>query len=223
MPRKSKKLAESSGTATPVADVVRPDQTETAAPASGPPSDERNAQGQFLKNNAGGPGNPHARHCARMLEMFRNSITDEEMFALSRVLFERAITGDMGALKMIWQYKLGKPLPAPHPDRIDRDEWDHFQKDAMTLDEMRKVLGQLPSRIGPTAPPGPACRMPGQPIDRPRQQRAKLYCRIKRVFAGAASQWNYFTRHPAHTTRHSFRPDIQRVFAGLGRRWIAPA
>jgi hypothetical protein len=98
--------------------------------------------------NAGGPGNPHARHCAHMLEMFRNSITDEEMFALCRVLFERAITGDMSALKMIWQYKLGKPLPAPNPDRIDRDEWDHFQKDAMTLDEMRKVLGQLPSRIG---------------------------------------------------------------------------
>jgi hypothetical protein len=54
----------------------------------------------------------------------------------------------MGALKMIWQYKLGKPLPAPNPDMIDRDEWDHFQKDAMTLEEMKQVLGQLPSRIG---------------------------------------------------------------------------
>jgi hypothetical protein len=148
MPRKSKKLAEPSSTATPVADIARPDQTETAAPASGPAGDERNARGQFLKNNAGGPGNPHARHCARMLEMFRNSITDDEMFALCRVLFERAITGDMNALKMIFQYKLGKPLPAPNPDMIDRDEWDHFQKDAMTLDEMKKVLGQLPSRIG---------------------------------------------------------------------------
>jgi hypothetical protein len=83
-----------------------------------------------------------------MLEMFRNSITDEEMYGLCRVLYERAITGDMSALKMIWQYKLGKPLPAPHPDTIDRDEWDHFQKDAMTLDEMKQVLGQLPSRIG---------------------------------------------------------------------------
>jgi hypothetical protein len=31
---------------------------------------------------------------------------------------------------------------------IDRDEWDHFQKDAMTLEEMKQVLGQLPSRIG---------------------------------------------------------------------------
>jgi hypothetical protein len=98
--------------------------------------------------NAGGPGNPHARHCARMLEMFRNSITDEEMYGLCRALFERASGGDMAALKMVWQYKLGKPLPAPHPDRIDRDEWDHFQKDAMTLEEMKHVLGQLPSRIG---------------------------------------------------------------------------
>jgi hypothetical protein len=85
--------------------------------------------------NSGGPGNPHARHCAHMLEMFRNSITDEEMYGLCRVLYERAITGDMSALKMVWQYKLGKPLPVPNPDMIDRDEWDH-------------VLGQLPSRIG---------------------------------------------------------------------------
>jgi hypothetical protein len=117
-----------------------------AAPA--PPSSGRDDVGRFARGNSGGPGNPHARHCARMLEMFRNSITDEEMYGLCRVLYERAITGDMSALKMVWQYKLGKPLPAPHPDTIDRDEWDHFQKDAMTMDEMKQVLGQLPSRIG---------------------------------------------------------------------------
>jgi hypothetical protein len=115
-----------------------------------PPSLSRrdDDQGHFLKGNAGGPGNPHARHCARMLEMFRNSITDEEMFALCRVLFARASSGDMAALKMIWQYKLGKPLPAPNPDAVDRDEWDHFQKDAMSLDEMKRVLTQYPTRLG---------------------------------------------------------------------------
>jgi hypothetical protein len=83
-----------------------------------------------------------------MLELFRNAISDEEMYLLTRVLLERASAGDMSAMKMIWQYKLGKPLQAPNPDAIDRDEWNHFQKDAMTLDEMKKVLNQLPSRIG---------------------------------------------------------------------------
>jgi hypothetical protein len=148
MPRRAKKPAELATSATPVAAGPPPDQTETLATPSESANASRDPQGHFLKGNSGGPGNPHARHCARMLEMFRNSITDEEMYGLCRVLYERAITGDMSALKMVWQYKLGKPLPAPHPDRIDRDEWDHFQKDAMTLDEMKKVLGQLPSRIG---------------------------------------------------------------------------
>jgi hypothetical protein len=147
MPRKAKKSADPP-TAAPSIESAQPDQTETLAESSAGASNQRDPQGRYLKNNAGGPGNPHARHCARMLEMFRNSITDEEMYGLCRVLYERAITGDMSALKMIWQYKLGKPLPAPNPDMIDRDEWDHFQKDAMTLDEMKKVLGQLPSRIG---------------------------------------------------------------------------
>jgi hypothetical protein len=147
MPRKAKKPAESANAAAAI-DTLVPDQTVPSADAPQPAGEQRDSQGRYLKNNAGGPGNPHARHCARMLEMFRNSITDEKMYGLCRVLFERAITGDMSALKMIWQYKLGKPLPAPNPDMIDRDEWDHFQKDAMTLEEMKKVLGQLPSRIG---------------------------------------------------------------------------
>jgi hypothetical protein len=141
MPRKSRKPAEP-----PVSD------TAADAPAQSPPpsalGEARNAAGQFLPGNAGGPGNPHARHCARMLELFRNAISDEEMYMLTRVLLERASTGDMSAMKMIWQYKLGKPLPAPNPDAIDRDEWDHFQKDAMTLTELKNVLNQLPSRIG---------------------------------------------------------------------------
>jgi hypothetical protein len=148
MPRKSTKPAKSRAAVPPAADGSPPDQTESLAATSRSANDQRDSQGRFTEHNAGGPGNPHARHCARMLEMFRNSITDEEMYALCRVLFERASGGDMAALKMVWQYKLGKPLPAPHPDRIDRDEWDHFQKDAMTLEEMKQVLGQLPSRIG---------------------------------------------------------------------------
>jgi hypothetical protein len=148
MPRKSTKPAKSRAAVPPAADGSPPDQTEVLVATSQSANDQRDSRGRFTEGNAGGPGNPHARHCARMLEMFRNSITDEEMYGLCRVLFERASGGDMGSLKMIWQYKLGKPLPAPNPDMIDRDEWDHFQKDAMTLDEMRKVLGQLPSRIG---------------------------------------------------------------------------
>ncbi|CAN5436924.1 hypothetical protein BH10PLA2_BH10PLA2_31940 [soil metagenome] len=139
MPRKSKKLAKPQRP--PAATLGEPNP---AAPAA----DKRSPGGHFLPNNSGGPGNPHARHCARMLEMFRNAIADEEMYLLSRVLFEKAAAGDMSALKMVWQYKLGKPLPAPNPDALDRDEWDHYQKDGTTLDEMKQALSRLPSHVG---------------------------------------------------------------------------
>src|SRR5580704_5555902 len=45
---------------------------------------DRDKEGKFTKGNSGGPGNPHARSCARMLEMFRNAITAEELFLLVR-------------------------------------------------------------------------------------------------------------------------------------------
>jgi hypothetical protein len=83
-----------------------------------------------------------------MLEIFRCAITDEEMYALCRVLFDRASTGDMNALKMIFQYKMGKPQPTPNPDLLDRDEWDNLQKDGMTNEEMKQALTRLPSRVG---------------------------------------------------------------------------
>src|SRR5438477_338820 len=92
-----------------------PGQTTTDAPeaANEATNTDRDQQGRFTKGNAGGPGNPHARHCARMLALFRDAITDDEMYRLCRVLFEKATSGDVSALKMIWQYKIGKPLPAP--------------------------------------------------------------------------------------------------------------
>jgi hypothetical protein len=125
-----------------------PGTPEQPAAVGADPKNDRDRQGRFAEGNRLSTGNPHARHCARMLAMFRNAITDEEMYQLCRVLFEKANKGDMAALKMVWQYKVGKPLPAPNPDMIERDEWNNYQTDAMTLDEMKQVLGRLPSYVG---------------------------------------------------------------------------
>jgi len=83
-----------------------------------------------------------------MLQLFRNAISDEEMVRLFRKLFEKAEAGDASAAKLIMNYKIGKPLPAPHPDSIDRDEWDHYQQDAMDDKEMAVVMNALPTRVG---------------------------------------------------------------------------
>src|SRR5437764_10479304 len=105
--------------------VRSPKKTNTPHPAltdAGPTPTDRTPDGRFAKDNPGGPGNPHARHCARMLALLRASISDEEMVAIIRALVEKARAGDVSAAKLIMSYKIGKPLPAPDPDQLDRDE-----------------------------------------------------------------------------------------------------
>jgi hypothetical protein len=105
----------------------QPTLTEEQAAPHQTPANGRTANGRFAKNNSGGPGNPHARHCARMLALFRDAISDDEMNQLFRMLIVKAMGGDTAAAKLILSYKIGKLLDAPHPDSIDRDEWDHYQ------------------------------------------------------------------------------------------------
>ena len=108
----------------------------------------RTPGGQFAAGNAGGPGNPHARACARMLQAFRDNITEEEMLQICRMLYVKAVGGDISAAKIILSYKIGKPLPAPHPDSIDRDEWDHYQNDAIRVEDMKLAMSSLPTSAG---------------------------------------------------------------------------
>jgi hypothetical protein len=83
-----------------------------------------------------------------MLELFRNCISDDEMVQLFCMLYTKAIDGDVSAAKLVLAYKLGKPLDCPNPDAIDRDEWDHYQQDAIEPNEMQQVLSSLPTRVG---------------------------------------------------------------------------
>jgi hypothetical protein len=62
--------------------------------------------GRFVAGNRGGPGNPNARHCARMLDLFRACISDEDMVHLYRVLYNRAMKGDVSAAKLVLAYKI---------------------------------------------------------------------------------------------------------------------
>ena len=116
------------------------------SPEAAPTHTDRMPDGRFARNNPGGPGNPHARHCARMLALLRASISDDEMVAIIRALVTQARAGDVSAAKLLMSYNLGKPAPAPNPDEIDRDEWDHYQRDTIKLDEVQQVLGSLPAR-----------------------------------------------------------------------------
>ncbi len=157
MPRKAKKakVEEIQPTLTenepqPTLTENQPQQTLTndEATAEKTPEEGRDSNGKFTAGNRGGPGNPHARHCARMLEIFRNSISEEDFIRVVRKLLEKAEAGDTSAAKILVSYVVGKPLPAPHPDSIDRDEWDHYQNDAMKQRELAVVMNSLPTHVG---------------------------------------------------------------------------
>jgi hypothetical protein len=146
MPRKTKKI-ESVDSDSPEKE---PQSTTTTKRNSDKkePTNERNTNGQFAKGNSGGPGNPHARACAKMLEVFRNAITEDEMLQICKMLVVKAVGGDVSAAKIVLSYRIGKPLPAPHPDSIDRDEWDHYQQDAMNEKEVALVMNGWPTAVG---------------------------------------------------------------------------
>ena len=148
MPRKSKNTANAKSKPTASEKDPQPTLTEEQASTNPKSPKDRDDGGKFAKGNAGGPGNPHARACAKMLEVFRNAISEDEMLEICRMLFLKAVGGDISAAKVILSYKIGKPLPAPNPDSIDRDEWDHYQDDAIRNDEMKLVLSSLPTQAG---------------------------------------------------------------------------
>ena len=115
-------------------------------PETGSPG--REANGRFARGNPGGPGNPHARFSAHMLTIARQTMTPEKMAAVFEAVYIKALTGDMNAAKLLLHYTIGKPGDAPHPDHIERDEWDLHRKNGMTVDEMKQALGRMPCSLG---------------------------------------------------------------------------
>src|SRR5260221_1750720 len=67
-----------------------------------PAPTDRAPDGRFAKDNPGGPGNPHARHCARMLALLRASISDEEMVAIIRMLVTHDPAKHLSAAKVVF-------------------------------------------------------------------------------------------------------------------------
>jgi hypothetical protein len=91
----------------------------------------RDANGQFAKNNKGGPGNPFARQVTELRSRLLQRLKPEDIDAIADRLIELAKGGEVAATKLLFQYTLGKPVEQPHPDRIDRDEQESFLANSM--------------------------------------------------------------------------------------------
>ena len=82
----------------------------------------RDANGRFVKGNPGGPGNPFARKVAALRKALINFVTVDDMKHVAFILKEKAMAGDLVAIKLLFQYVLGKPTEGVDPDRLDIEE-----------------------------------------------------------------------------------------------------
>jgi hypothetical protein len=99
----------------------------------------RDANGRFVKGNPGGPGNPFARKVAVLRSALINFVTVDDMKHVAFILKEKAMGGDLAAIKLLFQYCLGKPGETVDPDRLDIEE-------AKLQDEHYAAIGE-PARL----------------------------------------------------------------------------
>jgi hypothetical protein len=111
-------------------------------PATNP---QRDAQGRFAPGNNGGPGNPFARHVAKLRAALVNSVSEADMEQLADDLRIQAKLGNMAAIKLLFLYMLGKPTQPVNPDTLDIEEWKQlFQPIPQIMKEMPKAMMSVP-------------------------------------------------------------------------------
>src|SRR5262245_26503705 len=107
----------------------------------------RNAKGQFAKGNPGGPGNPFGRKVAALRARLLNRATDDDWDTIADALIEKARAGDTAAIKLYYQYTLGKPAPAVDPDRADIDEANLLEAARQCVEFAKKLVRTPPLEV----------------------------------------------------------------------------
>ena len=110
-------------------------------------TDKREANGRFAKGNKGGPGNPFARQVAALRQTLLNRTTPKDFEKIADELIKKAKTGDVAAIKLLFQYTLGKPAPCPDPDHLDVDEWHKLQQTSCPPAEVNAIFNGFPANM----------------------------------------------------------------------------
>jgi hypothetical protein len=113
-------------------------------PTQPKPTEGREANGRIAPGNPGGPGNPFARKVAALRNAIVEAITEEDIKEIVAVLKQKAKEGSTAAIKLIFQYAIGKPCAENDPDRVDLDGWQLLQEAAQ--------LGVVATRRNDTPP-----------------------------------------------------------------------
>lgn len=105
----------------------------------------RDVNGRFRPGNPGGPGNPFARKVASLRKALLDSVSEEDLKEIVEILKTEARRGDKGAIRLIFQYCIGKPAQPQDPDRMDRDEWDRLQKMRVPQKQFHETMEDMPA------------------------------------------------------------------------------
>lgn len=93
---------------------------------------------RFAPGNAGGPGNPHGKAQEKFRAALIKCVTPEEFRKLGRKMYDTAMSGDVGAAKLIMDRLAGK---VPLPLEVTEVEKPDPEKAIATI---RAILGYTP-------------------------------------------------------------------------------
>jgi hypothetical protein len=111
------------------------------------PRPGRTADGKFAPGNCGGPGNPFARQVASFRQALYEAVTRDMLKDLATRLWGMALGGNVAAARLLLQYLVGKPQDPPNPDRLEHDEWQTYQSEAVPPADMTRLLGSMPATM----------------------------------------------------------------------------
>ena len=94
----------------------KPDQNSEPSPNG---SNGRGAGGKFAKGWKGGPGNPHAKRVAELRAILLGAVKDEDFKAITQTLIKQSTSGDMVAMRELFQRTLGPPVEIDLIERLE--------------------------------------------------------------------------------------------------------
>jgi hypothetical protein len=117
-----------------------PNTTAEATPSSSGRADD----GKFAPGNKFGPGNPFARKCAAFRAALMEAVTEQDIKDIAVKLRDDAKAGDKAAVKLLFQYVIGKPQPTVDPDTLDLQEMRGYMAGAIPPEVFEEMQRGLP-------------------------------------------------------------------------------
>jgi hypothetical protein len=101
----------------------------------------RDAKGRFAKGNPGGPGNPFARHVAKLRSALVQCVSEEDIRRIAEGLLLNSRIGHLPSIRILLMYVLGKPSGAVNPDTLDIEEWRQL------VHPLAQIAAELPQAL----------------------------------------------------------------------------